>query len=152
MSIPPLSAEVAAILRSDSTAALGALMVIGGSNPELLTWAARNGFAEEEPRPELRRRRYSRKVNSCSRRRRSKLNGGDCRLARRDRDDENLLQAMRDSPDGPINDWAAAIGKSRSSTVTALHRLRDADLAESVEGKWRLTAPPEPHEPAPPLG
>ena len=90
----------------------------------------------------MRRRRYRRKVNNDSRRRRSKLNGGDSRT----RDGENLLQAMRDSPEGSINDWAAAIGKSRSSVVTALHRLRDADLAESVEGRWRLAGAPAPRE------
>ena len=52
---------------------------------------------------------------------------------------------MRDSPGGSIGDWVATIGKGRSSTVSALGRLRDAGLAESVEGKWRLTeleAPP----------
>jgi hypothetical protein len=56
---------------------------------------------------------------------------------------------MRSGPDGAINDWATAIGKSRSSTVSALHRLRDAGLAESVEGEWRLTEEPAPREPAP---
>jgi len=58
------------------------------------------------------------------------------RIARkaRDRDDENLLQAMRGSPEGSIGDWATAVGKWRTSVVTALHRLRDAGLAESVEG------------------
>ena len=58
----------------------------------------------------------------------------------RDRDDQALLVAMRDSPEGSIGDWAAAIGKGRSSTVSALKRLRDAGLAESVQGKWRRRA------------
>ena len=56
---------------------------------------------------------------------------------------------MRDSPEASIRDWAEAIGKSRSSVVTALHRLRDAGLADSSEGKWRLTEAPAPREPAP---
>ena len=58
------------------------------------------------------------------------------RIARkaRDRDDENLLQAMRDSPEGSIGSWAAAIGKSRTSVVSALGRLRDAGLAEILRG------------------
>ena len=47
----------------------------------------------------------------------------------RDRDNESLLEAMREMPEGPIGDWVEAIGKSRSSVVTALHRLRDAGLA-----------------------
>ena len=71
----------------------------------------------------------------------SPSNAPDAHLARRrgtrDRDDENLRQAMRDLPEASIRDWAEAIGKSRSSVVTALHRLRDDGLADSVEGKWR---------------
>jgi DNA-binding transcriptional ArsR family regulator len=59
----------------------------------------------------------------------------DRRRAQRDRDDEALIEAMKIG--GAIGDLAQAIGKSRSSTVTALGRLRDAGLAESVEGKWR---------------
>ena len=56
---------------------------------------------------------------------------------------------MRASPGAVINESAAAIGKSRSSTVSALHRLRDADQAESVGGKWRLVEPEALREPAP---
>ena len=54
---------------------------------------------------------------------------------------------MRDAPTATIGDWPEAIGKSRTSTVTALHRLRDAGRAESVEGRWRLTEPLPPREP-----
>ena len=56
---------------------------------------------------------------------------------------------MRETPEGPIGDWAEAIGKSRSSVVTALHRLRDAGLADSVEGKWTLVEEPAPRVAAP---
>ena len=51
---------------------------------------------------------------------------------------------MRDAPQATIRDWAEAIGKARSSVVTALHRLRDAGLADSVEGKWTLVEEPAP--------
>jgi hypothetical protein len=71
------------------------------------------------------------------------------RRAARDADDQALLQIMRDSPGASIADWMSAIGKSRSSTASALKRLRDADLAESVEGKWKLTEEPPPREPSP---
>ena len=71
------------------------------------------------------------------------------RRAQRDRDDESLVEAMRMAPGASIGDWAAAIGKSRSSTVSGLHRLRDAGLAESAEGKWRLTEPEAPMTPPP---
>ena len=67
----------------------------------------------------------------------------------RDRDDESLLEAIRETPEGPIGGWAEAIGKSRSSVVAALHRLRDAGLADSVEGKWTLVEEPAPRVAAP---
>jgi hypothetical protein len=53
---------------------------------------------------------------------------------------------MQASQGATIGALADAIGKSRSSTVTALHRLRDADLAESLNGVWTLTEPPPPKE------
>jgi hypothetical protein len=69
------------------------------------------------------------------------------RRTARDADDQALLQIMRDSPGASISDWMSAIGKSRSSAVSALKRLRDAGLAESVEGKWRLVEPEAPRQP-----
>ena len=52
------------------------------------------------------------------------------RRAARDADDQALLQIMRDLPGASIADWAEAIGKGRSSVVSALKRLRAAGLAE----------------------
>jgi hypothetical protein len=54
---------------------------------------------------------------------------------------------MKANPGGAINDWARAIHKSRTSCVSALHRLRDAGLAESAEGKWRLVESEAPRAP-----
>ena len=65
----------------------------------------------------------------------------------RDRDDQSLLEAMRSAPDALIGEWAEAIGKSRSSVLSALKRLRDAGLAESVGGKWKLAEELPPREP-----
>ena len=56
---------------------------------------------------------------------------------------------MRRNPDGSIGDWVTVVGKSRTSVCSALGRLRDAGLAESVEGKWRLVEPEALREPAP---
>jgi hypothetical protein len=67
--------------------------------------------------------------------------------AQRDRDDEALVDAMRANPEGSIGDWTLTVPKSRTSVVSALHRLRDAGLAESVESKWRLVEEPAPREP-----
>jgi DNA-binding transcriptional ArsR family regulator len=128
----PLSAEFAAILRSDRVVALAAAFIVGTHHPDVLHWVAR---AISAPKPR------------CAARGR-KSDGGhkpvsadpylDRRRAQRDRDDEALIEAMKNG--GTIGDLAQAIGKSRSSTVTALGRLRDAGLAESVEGKWRPVA------------
>ena len=71
-------------------------------------------------------------------------NGYDPRRAKRNADDEALVAAMRSNPEGLIKDWATTIHKSRTSCFSALHRLREAGLAESVEGRWRLTEEPAP--------
>jgi hypothetical protein len=65
-----------------------------------------------------------------------------------DQCDERLIEAMKANPGATIGALAEAIGKSRTSTVTALGRLRDADRAESLGGVWTLTEPPAPKETA----
>jgi hypothetical protein len=55
---------------------------------------------------------------------------------------------MRANPNASIGALAEAIGKSRTSTVSALHRLRDADRAESLGGVWSLVEPTAPKETA----
>jgi hypothetical protein len=60
--------------------------------------------------------------------------------AQRDADDERLIEAMRQAPGASIRALAGATGKGRSTTVEALHRLRDAGLAESNDGTWALAA------------
>jgi hypothetical protein len=147
----PLSDNVSAILRSDSTAALGALMVIAAAHAELFAWVA---AMVATPAHSLRVEPARVKSNGASppAARKAQPLGADAHLARRraarDRDDENLLEAMRESPKATIPAWAEAIDKSRSSTVEGLHRLRDAGLAASVEGKWKSTEPPISRQPA----
>jgi hypothetical protein len=51
-----------------------------------------------------------------------------------------LAEAMKANPDAQIATLAAEIGKSRTWTVTALHRLRDAGLAESLKPDADRTA------------
>jgi hypothetical protein len=151
--MPPLPDQVSVLLRSSSTAALAALMLISTSHRGLFDWFSRtvcaDAPAELEPHP--------RKSNGAARRgrkangyRKPRDNGGDCRLPARDEADKRLLEAMRKNPDGVINDWVMVVGKSRSSVVSALHRLRDSGLAESIGGKWRLTEALAPREPAQP--
>ena len=148
----PLPDSVSAALRSDPTAALGALMVIAGAHAELFAWAARTvcdaAPAGAEPPP-----RAKRNGASSPAARKPESHRADAHVARRrearDRDDKRLCKTMRDLPEASIRDWAEAIDKSRSSVVTALHRLRDAGLADSVEGKWTLVEEPAPRVAAP---
>jgi hypothetical protein len=151
----PLSDNVSATLRADPTAALGALMVIAGAHAELFAWAARTvcaaGPAGVEPPPRVKGNGVGQNRESSPPARKDQSPSGlkaqpigvDAHLARRrkarDRDDESLLEAIRETPEGPIGGWAEAIGKSRSSVVAALHRLRDAGLADSVEGQVDLS-------------
>jgi hypothetical protein len=51
---------------------------------------------------------------------------------------------MKANPGASIAALATAIGKSRTSIVSALHRLRDAGLAESLDRVWMLVEPTEP--------
>ena len=54
---------------------------------------------------------------------------------------------MKSNTEATIGELATAVGKSRTSTVSALHRLRAAGLTQSAEGKWRLVKEPAPREP-----
>jgi hypothetical protein len=131
----------------DSTAALAAAFIIASWHPEVFEWAVKVMRPEVgEPEPVR-----VRSVPKSPRRLKSngvrKSHNDGSRLAKRDSDDLALLAALRANPEGSIGDWATAVGKSRTSIVSALHRLRDAGLAQSVEGKWKLTEAPAPREP-----
>ena len=54
---------------------------------------------------------------------------------------------MRRNTEASIGDLSTAVDKSRTSIVSALHRLRNAGLAESIEGKWKLTEELAPRAP-----
>ena len=56
---------------------------------------------------------------------------------------------MKQAPGASILEWGSAVGKCRTATVQALHRLRDAGLVESDEGSWALVDP-QPAAPKPP--
>ena len=167
----PLPDPLASVLRSDSTAALAALMVIAGAHRDLFAWAARMVCAKSpasEPKPngdgeQPRRARKARAfrtkqhtdIKSLARplKNEDRLQGNAAYHARRREaralDDQALLEAMRTSPAATIGDWAEFIGKSKTSTNAGLSRLRDAGLAVSSEGHWKLTEEPPPREPPP---
>ena len=130
-------------------------MVIANAHKEVWAWAARMIGVEPvvvaEPPPKPSGHGRSARAKPPARRKRAS-NGrerADPRLAQRDRNDEALLAVMKSAPDASIGAWAQSIGRSRSSTVAALHRLRDADRVESSDGRWRLVEEPVPREPPP---
>ena len=126
----PLPDQVSVLLRASPTAAMAALLLISASHRGLFDRFSRTvcGDAPTEPKPNGAARR-ARRANGHR-----KPRVDNSRLAKREADDQALANAMRSNPEGSINDWATTIGKSRTSRVSALHRLRDAGLAESREG------------------
>jgi hypothetical protein len=151
----PLPEALTAVLQLDRTAALAAAFVIGTHHADVLQWVVRTlrGDARmEESRSKPKANGAARRGRKANGHRKPRSKDGDPyldrRRAQRDRDDESLLAVMRSKPEGSIGDWAQTIHKSRTSCVSGLHRLRDADLAESVEGKWKLVGPEAPRETA----
>ena len=135
----PLSETLLESLK-DPTTALAAAFVIARQHPELMAFAAKAMAGPTSP------------CGEKTPRRRAKRNGArkdEARVSKRDRTDEALAAEMRSNPDGTIGDWAMTISVSRTTCVSALHRLRNAGLAESAEGRWKLTEEPPPREPAP---
>ena len=160
----PLADSIAAAL-SDRTTALAAAFIIGTHHADVLQWVTRTIFgdtpaADIEPRLRPKRRSNGRSRSSV---RTPKRNGvhreprgngavsySGRRRAERDKADSALAGAMRDAPGASIVDLAAAIGRSRSSVVSALQRLRDAGLVENEARQWRLLDELAPRDPAPP--
>jgi hypothetical protein len=140
--MPLLSESFASILQTDKAVALAAAVLIGTHHGDVLQWVW-DMLGPHEPEPRRRRKRRKTKANGAS----GKDLYLDRRRAQRDADDQALLKAMRCNCEGSINDWATTIGKSRTSCVSGLHRLRAAGLTESVEGRWKLTEEPALREP-----
>jgi hypothetical protein len=139
--MPLLSEAFTAILQSDRAVALAAAVIIGANHSDVLEWVAKTIRRDAEPPP---KRRQKRKGAAP----RGNGAGTASRLAKRDRDDAALIEAMKAKPAGPIGDWAETIRKSRTSVVTALHRLRDVGRASNEDGVWALTEPSAPREAA----
>jgi hypothetical protein len=130
-----LDDAVVASLGTNETAALAAVLIVAVSFPEIASFAARvadgpHAPKVDAPKPPKRARARPKRSNGRTRE--------GC--------DERLIAAMKANPGASIGKLAEAIGKSRTTTVTALHRLRDAGRAESVDRVWSLTEPPAPKE------
>jgi hypothetical protein len=53
--------------------------------------------------------------------------------------DRALIIAMTDDPDGTQQQWAASIGRSKSSLNARLQRLKKEKLVDATLGKWAVT-------------
>jgi hypothetical protein len=120
MEIPPmpdpLPSDIVIRLRSDSTAALAASLILAGSFPDIVSWALRAFSKSGEPKPSM------------------PNDGGKNRHAPKSKpaakSDQALLDVMRANPDASLADLIRLGRRPRTSTVLSLKRLEEAGLVE----------------------
>jgi hypothetical protein len=113
----PLPSDIVARLRSDSTAALAASLILAGAFPDIVSWALRAfGAKDSEPR--------------------ANVPAGDRKSRRVPRpqpavkSDQALLAVMRANPGASLADLIRLGRRPRTSTVLSLKRLEEAGLVE----------------------
>jgi hypothetical protein len=130
----PLPSDIVARLRSDSTAALAASLILAGSFPDLVSWALRAFSKSGEANAKV-------PADSDS--------DGKSRHAPKPKpavkSDQALLAVMRANPGATLADLIRLGRRPRTSTVASLKRLEEAGLVEHPsKGVYRLLdqAPP----------
>jgi hypothetical protein len=114
----PLPSEIVARLRSDSTAALAASLILAGSFPDIVSWALR-AFSGKNGEPNV-----------------SVPIDGDAKSRHAPRpqpavkSDQALLAVMRANPGASLADLIRLGRRPRTSTVLSLKRLEEAGLVE----------------------
>ena len=133
----PLPSDIVARLRSDSTAALAASLILAGSFPDIVSWALR-AFRGEDNEPKV-----------------SVRADGDGRSKRAPRpqpavkSDKALLALMRANPGASLADLIRLGRRPRTSTVASLKRLEEAGLVEHPsKGVYRTVDQAPPPKPA----
>jgi hypothetical protein len=115
----PLPEALTAVLQLDRTAALAAAFIIGTHHADVLQWVAR-AIRGDAPMLKPSAVRRGRKADGG---RKPRANGADPylsrRLARREADDQAPVAAMRRNTGATIGELATAIGKSRTSIMSA---------------------------------
>jgi hypothetical protein len=130
----PLPSDIVARLRSDSTAALAASLILAGSFPDLVSWALRAFSKSGEA---------SAKVPADS-----ESDGKSRHALRRQpavKSDQALLAVMRANAGASLADLIRLGRRPRTSTVASLQRLEEAGSVEHPsKGVYRLVdqAPP----------
>ena len=122
----PLPADVVARLRSDSTAALAASLILAGSFPDIVSWALRAFSKSSESKAHVP----------------ADGEGKSRHAPRRQpavKSDQALLAVMRANPGASLADLIRLGRRPRKSTVASLKRLEEAGLVEHP-GKGVYTA------------
>jgi hypothetical protein len=113
----PLPTDVVARLRSDSTAALAASLILAGSFPDIVAWALRAFSKSDEPKAGVPahvdgKSRHAERPQSAV------------------KSDRALLAVMRANPSASLADLIRLGRRPRTSTVASLKRLEEAGLVE----------------------
>jgi hypothetical protein len=133
----PLPADVVARLRSDSTAALAASLILAGSFPDIVSWALR-AFSGKDSEPKVRvpadsdaQSKHAPKPRSAG------------------KSDRALLAVMRANPGASLADLIRLGRRPRPSTVLSLKRLEEAGLVEHPsKGVYTVVEEAPPPKPA----
>jgi hypothetical protein len=113
----PLPSDIVARLRSDSTAALAASLILAGSFPDIVSWALRAFSKSSDPKAHAPEHGEG-KSRQASRRQPAV------------KSDQALLAVMRGNPGASLADLIRLGRRSRKSTVASLKRLEEAGLVE----------------------
>jgi hypothetical protein len=113
----PLPSDVVARLRSDSTAALAASLILAGSFPDIVSWALRAFSRTSEPKASVPADGERKSGHAPPRQSAIKS-------------DQALLAVMRANPGASLADLIRLGRRPRTSTVLSLKRLEEAGLVE----------------------
>jgi hypothetical protein len=146
----PLPSDIVARLKSDSTAALAAALILAGSFPDLVSWAM-EAFGKEDAKANgasgsngVAKRHGARKDA------RPQARGQHAPRETASKHDQALLALMRANPDASVTEIIRMNGRPRNSTVLSLERLEKAGLVEhAARGKWIAVDPDLLEVPAP---
>ena len=122
----PLPSDIVARLRSDSTAALAASLILAGSFPDIVSWALR-AFSSKSDEPKTSVPAHGDDESRPAPKRRSAA-----------KSDQALLAVMRANPDASLANLIRLGRRPRTSTVASLKRLEEAGLIEHPsKGQYR---------------
>ena len=113
----PLPSDIVARLRSDSTAALAASLILAGSFPDIVSWALRAFSKSSDPKAHVPAHGEGKSRHTPRRQPAVKS-------------DQALLSVMRANRGASLADLIRLGRRPRKSTVASLKRLEEAGLVE----------------------